>query len=688
VFRRCVRAGAAAFMVVAVAAVPAPAARSSRPLKSQITGATALLRIAAISPWVDNTHAFSVTAQVLNQTELTLDTVSVTVSVFGRVASRSQLRQALDGGTPTESLGLFSQTIPGSIGPGQQRTITLERPATALIGSIARTGVYPIQVTLHDSRGEETASTAMPYFSSQATNPLNVTWVVPISAPTVRPIDGEYTQAAIDSLGISELTQQLQAIAARPGANLTLAPDPSLLDTLNDLADGFELATPTGKQRVTPNDLTARAAGDLLDEFRRAAQAAGEIATVPYVPADLPSLTQHKMGSDALRQITLGRSVTEQLLRRAPALSILVPPNLAFDTTSASALAPLGVSGLVLDPGSLPQKPIEPFQPGLFGPSRPVALGDGSLKALLPDASITARMAGQEQGVLVAQSMIAETASSYLELPSFGSERVLVIDSPVRMAPTSLAAAIDGLSTAPWVRMRSATETLTILPPQGAVLPLPAFVRPDQSFLAGARAARTALSTLDSILVQRLPNSDEYDRNLLAAESSEWQTDAAAGLRLARHLRSTVLNILSGIQVGAGRRVTLTSQSGSVPVTVINRNPFPVRLRVRVESAKVAFPDGATKFKQVDPPNVTLDFTVLARAAGSFPLDVRLETPDGAHLIGRGSVILRSSVVSTVALLVVGGSTLFLLLAWGRRSRKRTKAAAGASAAAPPADTA
>jgi hypothetical protein len=121
---------------------------------------------------------------------------------------------------------------------------------------------------------------------------------------------------------------------------------------------------------------------------------------------------------------------------------------------------------------------------------------------------------------------------------------------------------------------------------------------------------------------------------------------------------------------------------------VINRNPFPVRLRVRVESAKVAFPNGATKFKQVDPPNVTLDFTVLARAAGSFPLDVRLETPDGAHLIGRGSVILRSSAVSTVALLVVGGSTLFLLLAWGRRSRKRTKAAAGASAAAPPADTA
>ena len=684
---RCVRAGAVALLVVAVSAVPSPA--TDRPgANAQVGGTSGLLRIAAISPWVDKTHAFSLTAQILNQTELTLDSVSLTVSVFGRVATRSQLRQALDGGTPTEALGSLPQPVAGSIAPGQQRTVTLTRPGTALIGSIAHTGVYPIQVTLRDSRGEETASTAMPYFASAATNPLNVTWVVPISAPTVRPIDGTYSQPAIDSLGMSELTQQLQAIAARPGANLTLAPDPSLLDTLSDLADGFELTSPTGTQRVLPGDVTARAASDLLDAFRRASQAAGEIATVPYVPADLPSLAQNKMRGDALRQITLGRSITEQILHRSPALSILIPPGLAFDTTSASALAPLGISGLVIDPATLPQTPTEPFQPGLFGPSRPVALGDGSLRALLPDKYLTERLAGHEQGVLVAQSIIAETASSYLELPSFGSERVIVIDSPSLMAPTSLAAAIDGLSSAPWVRMRSATEALTILPSQGAVLPLPTFVRTDQPYLSGARAARTALSTLDSILIQPLPQSDEYDRNLLAAESSEWQADPSAGLRLARRVRTSVSNILSGIQVGSGRRVTLTSKSGSVPVTIINRNPFSVRLRVHVESAKVGFPNGAAKITQIDPPNATVDFTVLARAAGSFPLDVRLETPDGIRLIGRGSVILRSSAVSAVALLVVAGSTVFLLLAWARRTRKRTKAAAGTSTAATPADTA
>ena len=683
--KRFPRAAIAAVLAVSAAAVPSPAGPGP---SGQSAAANSLLRIASISPWVDGTHPFTVTAQVLNQTELTLDQAVVTVSVFGRVGSRSQLGQALNGSPPTESLGSFSQTIPGPIAPGQQRAVTLERPVSALLGSIARTGVYPIQISLRDSHGEETASTAMPYFTSPATNALNVTWIVPISAPTVRPVDGVYSQASIDSLDIAELTQQVQAIAARPGTNLTLAPDPSLLDSLSDLADGFELLTPTGRQQVKADDLTARAAAGLLDVFRRAAQAAGEIATVPYVPADLPTLTQRNMRADALRQITLGRSVTEQVLKRAPALSILVPPNLAFDEGSANTLAPLGITGVVIDPATLPEKPAEPFQPGLFGPSRPVALGDGTPRALLPDAPVTARLAGPEQGVLLAQSIIAETASSYLELPSFGSERVFVIDSPVRMAPTALAATIDGLTSAPWVRIRPATEALTVLPPQGANLPFPTFVRSDSSVLSGARTGRTALSTLDSILVQSLPNGDELDRNLLAAESWEWRTDPASGLRLARRVRSTVLGILSGIQVGSGRRVTLTAKSGSVPVTVINKNAFPVRLRVSVDSAKVGFPSGATQLTQVNPPNDTVDFTVLARAAGSFPLDVRLETPDGARLIARGSVVLRSSAVSTVALLVVAGSTLFLFLAWARRTRRRNRAAARALSATPPPDTA
>src|SRR5207302_5273240 len=117
-----------------------------------------------------------------------------------------------------------------------------------------------------------------------------------------------------------------------------------------------------------------------------------------------------------------------------------------------------------------------------------------------------------------------------------GSDGVFVFDSRLGMSPTAIAATIEGLNSAPWVRIRSATQAMTILPPEGATLPFPTFARGDQSYLSAARAARSALSTLDSILVQPLANADEYDRNVLAAESSEWRSDPASGVRLARRV--------------------------------------------------------------------------------------------------------------------------------------------------------
>ena len=80
-------------------------------------------------------------------------------------------------------------------------------------------------------------------------------------------------------------------------------------------------------------------------------------------------------------------------------------------------------------------------------------------------------------------------------------EEGFVIDSPVLMAPTALSATIDGLSSAPWVRMRSASEALTVLPPEGANLPFPTFAfAPD--------GKRLACATIDRLYVWNLANGD------------------------------------------------------------------------------------------------------------------------------------------------------------------------------------
>jgi hypothetical protein len=681
---RTARASLAAAAAAILAMYPAIANGDTQ--RAQVT-APQIFRIASISPWTDKDHPFKLKVQITNPTELALESVSVRVSVFGRVLSRSQLRSALDGGTPTESIGSLVERLDEPVAPGEQRTVTVERPVADLLGSIAGRGVYPIQVSVEHSRGTAVAYTAIPFFPPGSNvEPLNITWILPVTAPTIRPTGGVYTQAAIDSLDMAQLMQQMKAVAARPGANVTLAPDPILLDTLADLADGFRLAGPSGAVTVRPEDTIARAAAGLLDQMRASAAAAGEIATVPYAPADLTALARRRLQGDALRQITLGRSVAAQLLGRPTDLSVLVPPGRAIDAASASALSPLGLSGLVIDQ-SLLQPLTEPFQPQLFGPSRPIAFTGSSLKALLPDALLTQRMNGTEQGVLLAQAVIAETASSWLELPSLASERLIVIDSPPGLAPTVLASMLNGLRGAPWARMETATQAFDTLPPEGAQLRLPILQR-DRPFLDAARRARAALTTLTAITVTPPADVDVLDRSILAAESDEWSTAPGAGISIADGVRDTVQGMLGRISVGAGRRVTLTSHTGSVPVTVINNNPFPVRVRVRVTSPKVVFPQGGSQITVVPPPNDTLDFKIQARTAGSYPLDVSVETPDGNRLIARGSVILRSSAVSAVTLLIVAGSTVFLLLAWLRRAHKRDRGRIGHEAAAPPADSA
>ena len=72
----------------------------------------------------------------------------------------------------------------------------------------------------------------------------------------------------------------------------------------------------------------------------------------------------------------------------------------------------------------------------------------------------------------------------------------------------------------------------------------------------------------------------------------------------------------------------------------------------------------------------TLTFRVEARGAGSFPIMVTLQTPDGESTVGTGDVQVRSSAVSAVTLMATAGGALFLVVAWARRAvSRRTKQA-------------
>ncbi|HVL31981.1 MAG TPA: DUF6049 family protein, partial [Actinomycetota bacterium] len=423
----------------------------------------------------------------------------------------------------------------------------------------------------------------------------------------------------------------------------------------------------------SPVALEAAAA---LEAARGAATAVGEVATVPYAPADLVALARRGLRADVLRQVTLGRSVVEQRLGRVPSVNALVPPKFSLDSRAAATLGPVGIAGALIEAGRLPEVRDSDVRPDLFGPSQPVLIRAADpYGALIPDQPLLERLAATDQGVLLGQAVVAETASAWLELPVLAPERVITIASHALPSPTTLAAALDGLSGAPWVQLRTVGDAIGTLNKQT----IPVSLRPgeaaDRPYLREARRARRALQTVTSIAVSPPDELERLNRLILVAESAEWDTAEKQGVALAAAVEQRSRAILRSVEVFS-RPVTLTARTGKVPVTVINGNAFPVRVRVRLQSPKVGFPQGATRTVEVAAGDSSIDFTVEARAAGSFPLTVRVETPDGDRLLASGTLTLRSTTVSAVALAAVGGSTLFLLAAWVRRGTRRRKRAA------------
>ncbi|HLF41604.1 MAG TPA: DUF6049 family protein, partial [Acidimicrobiia bacterium] len=123
-----------------------------------------------------------------------------------------------------------------------------------------------------------------------------------------------------------------------------------------------------------------------------------------------------------------------------------------------------------------------------------------------------------------------------------------------------------------------------------------------------------------------------------------------------------------------GQRVTLTARTGSIPISLLNANRHPIQVRVRLESDQLRFPRGSERLLTLPPQNTTASFAVEARSPGAFPLVVTVTSPDGALLVNRSELTIRSTVVSGVGALLTTGAGFFLLVWWGndlRRSRRR-----------------
>lgn len=616
------------------------------------------------------------TADVANVGTTPLANALVRTTVFARTFSRSQLRSFFDGGPTGPVLGSTSKRVP-DVAPGATTRVTIDRAVRSFAPRMARTGVYPVEVRLATASPPVALRTAVPYFASDPNEPVNVALVFPISAPYVTEPDGSYADGSLDRLDLPGLLAKLQALGDRSALPVTLAFDPSTLSTLRDISDGYRI---TDGQAVAASDPLAQTARNALRAARIAATAADELATVPFAAIDAPTLVERMTPGELVRHVTVGRTETASVLGRTPTTDLLVPRGGRLNAASMNALRAPGIRTIVLD-RSVVNGPTEPFQPQLFGPSRPVRIaGPDDVTGFLADPDLADRLDAGGDAVMTAQALLAETAAAWLELPLFGSDRVLTVLAPSLPPPDTITTLLRGFDRSPWARLGQPSTLIDRLPPQGAA------VRFREVGLVGASSMREALNArrlftaLQRIAPTLPPTFDRLGELVLVSAADEWNVDLPRGRALAGYVSEQVRAAFDNVRLARRPHVTLTARTGEIPITVVNDNDFPVSVRVKLESIKVTFTKGSTRTRDLLPSRAdTMGFPVEVLATGSFPITVRIETPDGKRLIAASELVLRSTAASTVTLFLVGGSILFLLVASVRRGIRRRAAASNAS---------
>ncbi len=135
---------------------------------------------------------------------------------------------------------------------------------------------------------------------------------------------------------------------------------------------------------------------------------------------------------------------------------------------------------------------------------------------------------------------------------------------------------------------------------------------------------------------------------------------------------------LARIAVAGDKTVTLTSQQGSLPVTIASSAPYDVDATLTLSSDKLLFPNGGTQWTR--PGTITLlpaphtnviDVPVRSRGSGVFPVEIILRSPTGDLQLSSGTITLRSTATSVVGIVLSVGAVVVLAAWWIRTSRRR-----------------
>ncbi|PZS23238.1 MAG: hypothetical protein DLM54_01725 [Acidimicrobiales bacterium] len=593
-------------------------------------------------------------------------------------------------------------------------------------------GVFPLRVELADSHGnslDQFTTHLVRTDPSSGSIKLGMSWIVPVHSPPSLSSDGRTQLPAAWSSALSALASNL---ADCPAVPLTLAPTPETLEALIsssrpvDQATVHTLATvasggttplsPPGTPRTALDCPAASSAGGTTGAGPQPQTAPGpastpststsgtstpppaggmpaspsatppqgappgpgltqkdQVATLPYVPIDLPSLAAAGLGSEVQAQLDRATEVLRSTLaaRRQPLTWVSTS---SLDQASLQRLHTESVEQLVV-----PETSLSPAVDQALTPTNPFELMSGNLYQPLTvtaDTGLASHFTNGPDQVLAAHQLLADLAEIYFDRPADVQPRGVVVQAPLDWLPNQsfLHAFLGGLAASPVVSPITLDDLFRVVPSSGpGGMPLFRRLTPHTTGVANlpagaVLAARQRLDSFFSVTGAETPIFTRLEDLLLTSETAGFRSTERK--RYLNEVQAGIGSQLARLALPQDQRITLTAQTGRIPITIISSLNYPVHAVLAVSSDGLSFPNGSSQSVVLDTRDTSRYFEVKARTSGAFPLRVSLVSPDGNLPMLTSRFTIHSTAASGVAIALSAGAAAFLLGWWGRSARR------------------
>jgi hypothetical protein len=717
--------------VPGVAAVPAAAVEAPSPSPRGTEDSPVEVSIATLAPrFLSQPDEFlQVAGRLTNTGSSPVRDLRLRLVVGERLQSRGDLAQADAEPPPLAPVANTVRPTDRELEPGESVAFDVSVRVREL--GLGRLGVYPFGVRVRgtvdavaDTGAQQLGltQTYLPWFPDGAPQRTRIAWLWPlVDVPHRAPREGIFVDQELQaSVGKGGRLSQLVVGAAAGGEGLcdkparvpedatvlvpprpcpapvpvpvTYAVDPDLLFSVealskdHDLLEGDELVEQQGSQDAE------RWLASLREDLDKART---DLLVLPYADPDVVALSGHpQLDADATAAAQVGATVVQSVVGQVSVLDVAWPPAGPLSQRAFDASLGRTTSAVLLDETAVPPPPGE-------GPTRdtrvdlPTAVRsdvsglviDDALSRLLEPGPATSGKGPR----LAEQRWLVETAMVVAEAPS--RRRTLVVAPPRRgTVPQSVASAvIADAGRVPWlcpVSLRSvaagreacpdeAEPTEVRTPEVAGVLEAPdtdALVLP--AGLDRVERARVASDQFtDAVLLPGEEATDTKSRLLrarLRTESSAWRDAPAEGRRMLSLLEEDVKSLREQVVVRVGRRVTLTSDKGTIRANLENRLDQRVTVRVRLTAPAARLSVETTPEIVLEPRTVKpVDLEVEALVSGQFVVEAQLLDRQLQPFGDRTRLVVRSTRYGRTALALTGLGAAGLLVAAGVRIVRR-----------------